>query len=518
MSNVVWVDPVVNRSGTIKHEEHSQDMVVGVNTDNFLSCGFYCVRNNFTWLMSDRYEATNHQGFVEFSIHDTVNPITTATLYMYLSSVALIEAKNLLDYVDVQVWTTTDVGVHYPWADLAARDYPMTVWTLVGTLGNIRSSKGTTGWAHIDVTTAINAAIAAGLDSFAVRLTPSHLYPSDWNYNNAPSVGSTSINEVCAATFYGSRYPIQTSVLPGTYGADTNIMLIYPRPYLKLEYGTTPSVVTPSNITAITADSKAKLCLAGTVGGSLWKIAKAPSGWSALKVHYFDEQITSLCIDPRRNFKDYPDTPLVWLGTVSGRLFRTYGFTTWIESVKAWGDYPIVDIKISDSHPSLLAFGAGRSICISTDGGTTWTAYYLGGTTSNITGVDVAGTEIQVCYASDGASRSPDFGRTWYAAAGEPSAVTDITFSRKAETRSVILSASSLYKYSSGDTTFNYVAGAAVAGTPVNIVADPNGELMVIGTNSAVYQTLDWGNTVSIIETGSDIRGVAIGGDSLYIT
>jgi len=523
-SSIVWQGTIVDDSGgTLLHKQYENETTVR-NTNRYIHCGFICRRNSYIPPV-DKYESTSYQGFIRFPVPSSSDPINSVTLYLWYYGGNIVEANNLLDYVDVQVWARQSYDVtKFPWQTLDVDDYS-DGWVQVGTLGNIRSYffSGSQGWKSIDVTSAFQAAVNAGWSVFAIRLVPSHTAPSDWNYSNAPTVGWgpwNSVNEDCHATFYGQRAQDITDVLPGTYGSDTGYDWIYTRPWLKIDYDTTtPPTPTPATVNVVAADSKAKVCLAGTGTGSLWKIFKSSSGWQAGKSHNFGDAVTAIYIDTIRNFKDYPRTALVWVGTSGGDLYKSYGLKNWtLISSGQWGSDPFVEIRGSDVDSDKVVVAVGTAIYTTVNGGTTWNQCSVESLIEgrSVTGLYVKGNEIQVLFDGGGGFRSPDFGVTWYTMQGIPSSSIDIAFSRNNETRSVIVANGNLYKYSSGITNFTYIAGASITGTPRAIDADPEGELMIVGTSSNLYQTPDWGSTVNIIRSGVDAKSVALGGGYLY--
>ncbi len=519
-SSIVWQGTIADDSGgTLYHKLHDNETTVN-NTNRYVYCGFSCQRNNYIPLMSDKYEATNYQGFIRFPIPSSSDPINSVTLYLWYYGGNLVEANNVLDYVDIQIWARQSYSAtKFPWQTLDTDDYS-NGWTQVGTLGNIKAYfNGSQGWKSIDVTSVFQAAVAAGWSVFAIRLIPNHIAPSDWDYDNAPFIGWgtwNSVNEACYAAFYGQRAQDVSAILPGTYGSDTGYDWIYTRPWLKIDYDTvTPPTPTPATVNIVAADPKAKVCLAGTSSGSLWKIFKSSSGWQAGKSHNFGDEVTAIYIDSIRNFKDYPTTALVWVGTSGGDLYKSYGLKNWsLVSSGQWGVNPFIEIRGSDVDSDKVVVGAGYAVYTTNNGGLTWKQSLIKG--SYVTGLYVKGNEIQVLFGSAGGFRSPDFGATWYSMLGEPSSSVDIAFSRNSERRSVIVASSNLYKYSSGITDFTYIAGASIAGTPKVIDADPEDELMVVGTTSNLYQTADWGSTVNIIKSGVNVKSAALGGGYLY--
>jgi len=529
MAEVVWQKPVKDTSGGyLSHTLHG-NQTSAYNSVNYLYCGFKCKRNMYIMGFDDQYESTNYQSFLKFKVPTISGSMTECLLYLWFYGGSVVEANKLIDYPEVQVWAKDDYDTNeYPWQILDSDDYS-TSWTQVGSLGGIRQfvKDSSQGWYYIDVTSVMQDAIDNGWEYFAIRLIPSYLAPSDWNWKLAPRLGQTwqwwwSENEECYAMFYGVATQEWGSTLPGTYESDTGRGWIYKCPILKLTYDIpTPPPPETTTVNVVAADPKAKVCLAGTSSGKLWRISKETDGWHSEKIFEItrryvgvDYEITALYISPVYNFKDYPNSAVFWIGTSDGRLYKgRWGRPPQLISSIDCGADPFVEIRGNEFNPDEIVVGVGPSIHVTHNGGGTWTNVKFTG--QFVTGLFVRGNEIQAVWGTAGAFRSPDFGETWYNMTGEPSSSVDVAFSRRDVTKSVILTSGCLQKYDSGDTSFHYVDGAAIDGTPTVIDADLDAELMVIGTTSKLYQTINWGQTVEVIRN-ANVKSVSLGGGYLY--
>jgi len=528
MAEIVWQKPIKDTwGGYLSHTSYAGTTLVS-NSTNYMFCGFSCQRNNYFLLGSNQYESTNYQSFLRFDIPSVVGDMTECLLYLWFYGGKVVEAFDAIDYPEVEIWAKHDYSSsEFPWQSLGTDDYSAG-WTRIGSLGGIKQFVRDTnqGWFVIDATTLLQSAIDNGWDYFAIRLIPSYVAPSNWSYATAPFIGTSnwdSVNEECYATFLGVGTQEWAGTVPGTYEIDTGYDWISKSPVLKITYDI-PSPPTPPTTTVniVAADAKAKVCLAGTTSGKLWRVDKISSGWRKEKVFELfrryvsvDYEITAIYIDSIRNFKDCPQTAIIWVGTSDGRLYKSSSSLKYwdlISNINSGAD-SFVEIRGSELDSDKVVVGVGAAIHTTVNGGMTWRTVAV--KSQAVTGLFVRGNEIQVVYGSAGAFRSPDFGTTWYITTGEPYCY-DIAFSKRDKKKSVLLASGNLYKYDSGETVFSYTSGAAIAGTPTSIDGDLDAELIIIGTSSNLYQTIDWGSTVQIVKAGANVKSASIGGGYLY--
>jgi len=397
-TEIWWIDPPKSAllGGYLTFKEHDNVVDTVNSTNNNLFVGFQCVKQ---WsfpldLISDHYECWSYHSFMKFRVPTTASgTMTSAELYIMVGGAELI--LNVLPvYMDIDVWyKNVYAATEYPWHILESHDYPTGTWQKnASSFEDFYEMWGDflvygPHWLDpCDVTAAVQQAIDEGWTWVGIMLTPNYRAPLDWDYDERP----TAYDQQVMLAFYGAVTPYWVNAptgFPNAYCA--------PTPWLKITYeggqtqyvpgedvttsgdiGYLPSDDDPAwsggtGISSISADSKARMAIAGTYGGGLWVCWSGGGVWN--KAYELEEPITAVRLDIIRNFQDFPNDATAWFGTYNGHLYKSEdSLGTWTLITQAFLK-PIWEIRVSETDSNKIAVGVDDGIWVSTNGGDSWT-------------------------------------------------------------------------------------------------------------------------------------------------
>jgi len=535
-TQVWWVDQPKNigAGGYISYGWDGDDTgVYDVNTvnENYL-IGFQCLKD---WLfpldlISDHYWCFTYHTYLKFLLPTTASgEVVSAELYLRMGGINL-HMNVAMSYQDIDIYHyigAADPTV-FPYETLDEDDYD-TSWNKITSIEDFNQfyidflAYGHHWMTAADVTEAVQYAIDGGLDRIALRLSPSYDKPLDWNYDTRP----TAYDQEAVIAIYGpiGAYCDETpSGYPTTDEYGRPIKCCSPCPWLKIIYsgGTEQwvpgeDVITSgmgSFVNCVAADPKAKMAIAGTDSGNLWYCWSGGGQWT--KVYEAESAITSVWMDYKRNFQDYPWDEIAYFGTEAGELYRS------LNSLTSWNnvydfDSMVVEIMSSDLDPNKVAVGTvSGGVYVSVDGGTSWTLARSNPGGQDFTGLFVRDDEIQATFGGGAVYRSPDFGVTWYAATiSGISTARDVGFNLENENDSVVGGNEKLYTHSGEELEgFSYIPAATVSGLITRIDVDWESVVTLIGTTEKLYKTINFGQTVAEV-LNVPVADVALGGNEV---
>lgn len=529
-TQVYWIHPAKNTDsgGYISWLYHDDKHYVTTIANRNNAVGFRCVKQ---WefpldVISDHYESTNYHTFFRWDMLDYLpatfsGTLTDAKLHLM---VGLAEANLEPDanYIDIDVYYPDEYKKQaFPFDTLDQNDYDKwAIWNNAGSISEdmqeIHDNFEASGYYWLpafDITTGVQLALASGWQYFGVRLTPSYLAPSDYDWDDRP----VDYNQECYAMIFSPAETWATDITPSGFPNQ----FIPAIPWLELTFTTDEDSQEepgesgdPSAVLCVAADPKAQMAIAGTITGKLWYTWEAGSKWTKIIEPF--SSITAVHVDFLRNFLDYPDNAITWHGTISGELWKSVDSLASFTRVDNDTFYPnvIVEVMSSDTDSNKVVVGCDDKVYTSINGGQTWR---LAKTSSGgeFAGMFIRDVEIQAVFNGGEAYRSPDFGVNWYDMTGEPTAGVDIGFDILDETNSFIGSDGYLYTAESGvGGGLNYSQAAAINGLTTQIDVDWDSQLAIIGTDQALHKTTDFGATVKVI-LNQNITDCALGGEVL---
>jgi hypothetical protein len=470
----------------------------------YLFAGFKCQNIGSTILPN--YEVWQYQSFVKF---DTLNldpaKVTSVTLYLWQVGGKYV-ASNVALNISVDVYARSSYSSSaFPWDGMDANDWGTTGWSKVGSLCYVKQAvmNSPSSWFSIDVTDEYKLALSSSWQYFGISLLSSPLKPSGWSNTKAYTPNEE------AYVSLGSALSLNTaSYVPSSYEEEAGYSSRLQCPTLRIEYTESVPAPTASPVNCVTADAKAKVALAGTDSGNLWKIFEKYDKWYKYILYEFEDSVTAIYIDSKKNFLDEPNDAIVWVGLDNGKVYRSEkaGKSPW--SLMKTCDDSIDEIRGSELDSNKVAVGEGYNIHTTSNYGKTWRTSTR---PTQFRGLFVRGDNVQVLFDNGRGFYSSDFGINWDSMAGEPDG-EDVCFNKLDPTKSFIVTNGAVYI---SDADFNYTEGASVDGVSTVSTASLYRQIAYIGTTEKLYVTKDWGNTVRALKNDS-ITDVSVGGSELY--
>lgn len=359
------------------------------DTNAYYFCGYNCDN-----ISDSYYPCKSFESYTKFDITEVKNfALAEATLYLYFDVGGREQGDH--DAPQVKIWYRDPDGFgeydaeDFPWDTLDTEDwlgyvYLSNKYTQVnapwGDLTHINTGtssyvasivNGNDGWYEIDVTEALSGIFNEGWNWFAIAIVSDRYLPTypDWDYYNPQSIEQELWTSCFGAT---------TSFYRGSI-ADYPASKIRACPWLKVTIETeeTPPeqplpgifVEDTYNVQSVAADSKSLVALAGVSSGNLWITSDGGRRWDILQ--QFDSSITAIYMDIIKNHNDFPDTATAWVGLYGGEVYKSIdSFKTW-SLVKTCSD-AIVEIRGSELNSDKVVVGAGNSLYITANGGSSW--------------------------------------------------------------------------------------------------------------------------------------------------
>jgi hypothetical protein len=327
-TNTWWVDTPRNETagGWIGWKYHD-DVLYDITTSNSVyNVGYRCVKQaSFPQdIVSDRYESVFYTSFFKFEIPNLENLGTPVSTRLYLQ-------WYFADYQDTNP-PTTQIDLYYrsgtkdisyfPWSTLSERDYSDGNYTLIGSYASVPDTKyliDSSGnfWYEYDVTAAYADCVSKGLGFIGFRLSTNDIKPSNWDWDNRP----TSFDQTCWAACLGGATP-QWSYMPfdfeGMNHASPWLQIAYDGTLVQEKPGELPvegSTTIEGNIECVAADCKAKFAAVGTYAGSVWITWDGGASWDKIYEVPSENKVSSIYIDKKFNFKDYPTNSVSWMSS-----------------------------------------------------------------------------------------------------------------------------------------------------------------------------------------------------------